>query len=81
MRRVKRVVLVLVALIVALVILGFVLENQQGVALSFLGWTTVQMPVSVFVVVALIIGMLIGPLLGVGLARSRRHRSTSAARG
>ncbi|MGU9817344.1 lipopolysaccharide assembly protein LapA domain-containing protein [Pseudomonas sp. Larv2_ips] len=81
MRGAKRVVFVLVALIVALVILGFVLENQQSVALSFLGWTTVQMPVSIFVVVALIIGMLIGPLLGVGLARSRRHRSISAARG
>jgi uncharacterized integral membrane protein len=80
MRGVKRAVLVLMVLIIALVVLGFVLENQQGASLSFLGWTTVQMPVAVFVVAALIVGMLIGPLLSVGLARSRRQRVNRAGR-
>ena len=70
MRGVGRVILVLSVLVVAVVVLGFVLENQQAVSLSFLGLTTAQMPVSVFVVVALIIGMLIGPLLGL-IARRR----------
>jgi lipopolysaccharide assembly protein A len=37
MRGVKRVALVLIVLIVALAILAFVLENQQDVALAFLG--------------------------------------------
>lgn len=71
MRGIKRVAVVLTVLVVALVVLAFVLENQQGVALSFLGLATGQMPVSVFVVVALIVGMLIGPVLGM-LVRPRR---------
>jgi uncharacterized integral membrane protein len=48
-----------------------VLENQQGVVLPFLGWSTAQMPVAVFVVVALIVGMVIGPVLGVVVRRRR----------
>ncbi|KPG75942.1 LapA family protein [Pseudomonas libanensis] len=71
MRGVKRVVAVLIAVLAALVVLAFVLENQQSVALTFLGWSTAQMPVAVFVVVALIVGMLIGPLLGVFVGRRR----------
>ncbi|AOE78406.1 lipopolysaccharide assembly protein LapA domain-containing protein [Pseudomonas lurida] len=77
MRGVKRVVVVLTVLVVALVVLAFVLENQQDVSLSFLGLATAQLPVSVFVVVALIVGMLVGPILGL-LMRKRRFRSTSA---
>lgn len=76
MRGVKRVVAVLIAMLAALVILAFVLENQQGVALSFLGWSTAQMPVAVFVVVALIVGMVIGPVLGVLIGRRRRNSGT-----
>ncbi|MGZ0718280.1 lipopolysaccharide assembly protein LapA domain-containing protein [Pseudomonas palleroniana] len=72
MRGLKRVVLLLVVLVAVLAVLGFVLENQQGVSLSFLGWATVQMPVAVFVVLALIVGMLIGPLLGVVVGGRRR---------
>ncbi|PRA28252.1 LapA family protein [Pseudomonas poae] len=72
MRGVKRVVIVLTLLVVAVVVLGFVLENQQEVSLSFLSFATAQMPVSVFVVVALILGMLVGPLLGV-VVRGRRR--------
>ncbi|MFK3822509.1 LapA family protein [Pseudomonas yamanorum] len=81
MRGVKRVVLILAMLIVVLVVLGFVLENQQGVSLSFLGLVTGQMPVSVFVVLALIIGMLLGPLLGVIAGWSWRKKSIPARRG
>ncbi|OAE14740.1 hypothetical protein A2T76_23640 [Pseudomonas brenneri] len=72
MRGVKRVALVLIVLIVALAILAFVLENQQDVALAFLGWSTPELPVSVFVTLALIVGMLVGPLLSL-LMRRKRH--------
>ncbi|KAA0947503.1 DUF1049 domain-containing protein [Pseudomonas sp. ANT_H14] len=70
MRGVKRVAMVLTVLIIALVILAFVLENQQAVALAFLGWSTPQMPVSVFVTLALIVGMLLGPFLGLLVKRA-----------
>jgi uncharacterized integral membrane protein len=79
MRGIKRVVVVFSVLAAALVVLGFVLENQQSVSLSFLGLETAQMPVSVFVVVALIVGMLVGPLLGV-LVRGSRHKPTVSVR-
>ncbi|NNA88626.1 lipopolysaccharide assembly protein LapA domain-containing protein [Pseudomonas gessardii] len=80
MRGLKRIVAVLAVLIVTLVVLAFVLENQQGVSLSFLGLATGQIPVSVFVVAALIVGMLIGPVLGV-LVRNRRTKPFSVGRG
>lgn len=72
MRGVKRVALVLIVLIAALAILAFVLENQQDVTLAFLGWATPQLPVSVFVTLALIVGMLVGPFLSL-LMRRKRH--------
>ncbi|MBJ2267546.1 DUF1049 domain-containing protein [Pseudomonas sp. MF6772] len=74
MRGVKRVALVLIVLIVALAILAFVLENQQDVALAFLGWSTPELPVSVFVTLALIVGMLVGPVLGLLIRSKKRHK-------
>ncbi|NMX92964.1 MULTISPECIES: lipopolysaccharide assembly protein LapA domain-containing protein [unclassified Pseudomonas] len=72
MRGVKRVALVLIVLIAALAILAFVLENQQDVALAFLGWSTPKLPVSVFVTLALIVGMLVGPFLSLLVRRKKR---------
>ncbi|NMZ05743.1 MULTISPECIES: lipopolysaccharide assembly protein LapA domain-containing protein [Pseudomonas] len=74
MRGVKRVALVLIVLIAALAILAFVLENQQDVALAFLGWSTPQLPVSVFVTLALIVGMLVGPFLSLLIRRKKRPK-------
>ena len=76
MRGVKRVALVLIVLIAALAILAFVLENQQDVALAFLGWSTPQLPVSVFVTLALIVGMLVGPFLSLLVRRKARPKPT-----
>jgi uncharacterized integral membrane protein len=55
-----------------LVVLVFVLENQQSVALLFLGLSGPQLPVSLIVVLALLIGMLIGPVLGWFLGRTSK---------
>ena len=74
MRGVKRVALVLIVLIVALAILAFVLANQQDVALAFLGWSTPELPVSVFVTLALIVGMLVGPVLSLLIQSKKRHK-------
>jgi uncharacterized integral membrane protein len=73
MRQFKRIFTVIIASIVALAIVGFVLENQQSASLSFLGWSSATLPVSVFVTLALIIGMLLGPVLFL-LFKPRQNR-------
>ena len=50
MRSVKRVLLGVFVLLLALAILLFVLENQQSVSLLFLGWAGPQIPLSLVVV-------------------------------
>ncbi|MCI9873339.1 lipopolysaccharide assembly protein LapA domain-containing protein [Pseudomonas atacamensis] len=72
MRNLKRILLGVFLLLMVLVVLAFVLENQQSVSLLFLGFSGPQLPVSVVVVLALLIGMLIGPVLGWFLGRSSR---------
>lgn len=72
MRNLKRILLGVFLLLMVLVVLAFVLENQQSVSLLFLGFAGPQLPVSVVAVLALLIGMLIGPILGWFLGRSSR---------
>ncbi|MBP3997356.1 lipopolysaccharide assembly protein LapA domain-containing protein [Pseudomonas koreensis] len=72
MRNLKRILLGVLVLLLMLVILAFVLENQQSVSLLFLGWAGPQLPVSLVMVLALLAGMLIGPVLGWFLGRSSR---------
>jgi uncharacterized integral membrane protein len=72
MRNFKRILLGVFVLLLMLVILAFVLENQQSVSLLFLGLAGPHMPVSLLMVLALLVGMLIGPLLGWFLGRSSR---------
>ncbi|AZE88315.1 lipopolysaccharide assembly protein LapA domain-containing protein [Pseudomonas orientalis] len=78
MRQFKRIFTVIIASIVALAIVGFVLENQQSASLSFLGWSSATLPVSVFVTLALILGMLLGPVLFI-LFKPRQSRSKMPA--
>ncbi|OOW05886.1 MULTISPECIES: lipopolysaccharide assembly protein LapA domain-containing protein [Pseudomonas] len=78
MRNLKRVVLALVVLAVAAVVLLFVLENQQSVALVLFGWAAPALPLSVVVLVALVGGLLVGPVMGAYVAvraRGRMRRS------
>ncbi|QRK82842.1 DUF1049 domain-containing protein [Pseudomonas granadensis] len=72
MRNLKRILLGVFFLLMVLIVLAFVLENQQSVSLLFLGFSGPQLPVSVVVVLTLLIGMLIGPVLGWFLGRSSR---------
>ena len=72
MRNLKRILLGVFLLLMVLVVLAFVLENQQSVSLLFLGFSGPQLPVSLVVVLALLLGMLIGPVLGWFLGRSSR---------
>lgn len=62
MQGINRIALVVAVLIVSVFVLIFVLENQQHVTLSFLGWATASLPVSLFFTGALIFGMAIAPI-------------------
>ncbi|WP_339452047.1 LapA family protein [Pseudomonas sp. EA_5y_Pfl2_R50] len=72
MRNLKRILLGVFLLVLVLVVLAFVLENQQSVSLLFLGWAGPQLPVSLVVVTALLAGMIMGPMLGWFLGRASR---------
>lgn len=71
MRGAKRFALVAVILFFTLTVVAFVLENQQGVVFSFLGWSTPELPASVIAVLALVVGMLIGFVPGLIVGRKK----------
>lgn len=62
MRGISRIAVVAIVLIASLFVVFFVLENQQHVTLSFLGWVTAPLPVSLFLIGALVFGMAIAPI-------------------
>ncbi|HDZ57680.1 MAG TPA: LapA family protein [Pseudomonas xinjiangensis] len=64
MQWLKRAVLIIVLLLVALATLDFMLENQQHVTLQFLELRSLALPISLFIVIAFISGSLIGILIG-----------------
>ncbi|UVM63006.1 MULTISPECIES: LapA family protein [Pseudomonas] len=72
MRNFKRFALVILALLLVSAIVLFVLENNQPVSLSFLGWLVPQLPVSICVLLALLVGMVVGPLLAWLVGTRRR---------
>ncbi|MBC3410861.1 MULTISPECIES: lipopolysaccharide assembly protein LapA domain-containing protein [Pseudomonas] len=79
MHNLKRAVLALFVLLLAAVVLFFVLENQQTVALVLFGWAAPAVPVAVVVLAALVLGLAVGPLLGAyGLMRGKRKIRASA---
>ena len=77
MRNFKRVIFVVTAVLVVLATVVFVLENQQPVAIVFLGWSAPQLSVAVPVIIALLIGMLIGPVLSWAVMLRRRSKRIS----
>ncbi|NIE73943.1 LapA family protein [Pantoea sp. Ap-967] len=79
MRNLKRALAALFVLLLAAVVLFFVLENQQPVALMLFGWSAPELPVAVPVLCALVLGLAVGPLLGAyGVQRSKRKIRASA---
>ncbi|AQZ95211.1 lipopolysaccharide assembly protein LapA domain-containing protein [Halopseudomonas phragmitis] len=60
----KRAVLIIVLLLVALATLDFMLENQQSVTLQFLEMQSPAFPLSLFIVFAFILGSLLGVFIG-----------------
>jgi putative membrane protein len=76
MRNLKRLIFFVIVLLILAVTVVFMLENQQPVALVFLGWSAPELSVAVPVIVALLVGMVIGPVL-TWVARLRRKPKSS----
>src|SRR5690606_41901968 len=64
MQWLKRAVLIIVLLLVALATIDFKLENQQHVALQFLEISSPELPVSLFVVTAFLLGSMLDIYIG-----------------
>ncbi|MDB6047262.1 MAG: hypothetical protein JWR17_8 [Pseudomonas sp.] len=79
MRNLKRVIFVLITSLVVLATVVFMLENQQPVALVFLGWAGPQMSVAIPIILALLVGMMIGPLLSWVASLRKRPKGVKTA--
>lgn len=64
MQWLKRAVLIIVLLMVALATINFMLENQQNIVLQFLEFSSAELPISLFMVIAFILGSLLGIFIG-----------------
>ncbi|WP_371877833.1 lipopolysaccharide assembly protein LapA domain-containing protein [Pseudomonas chlororaphis] len=69
MRRIQRVILLSIVVVALITTLLFSLENQQLVSLAFVGWSTPQWAISVYILGAFLLGLAVGPLLGSILSR------------
>lgn len=76
MRTFKRMVLLVFFMALVALVLLFLLENQQPVALNMFGWTLPALPVALFVILAFVVGLIIGPVLG-GCMRLRHNRRSA----
>ncbi|MNJ09930.1 hypothetical protein D3C77_40810 [compost metagenome] len=63
MRNFKRLISVVFMLLLVVVVVTFVLDNQQPASIHFLAWTMPSLPLAVFVLIALLVGLAVGPLL------------------
>lgn len=60
----RRILIGGILFLVVVATLVFVLENRQMASLVLFGWSTPEMPIAVFIVLALLLGMLASPLVG-----------------
>ena len=60
----KRALLIVVLLLVALATMDFMLENQQTTTLQFLEIQSPELPLSIYIVLSFILGSILGVLIG-----------------
>lgn len=60
MQKIKRLVIFVFMLAVALLVLFFTMENRQAVELSFLGKTTPSLPLALFILLVFVAGLVVG---------------------
>ena len=62
MHNLKRMLFALLLLAIAAVVVFFVFENQQSVALVLFGWSAPAIPLAIPVLAALLLGLGVGPV-------------------
>ncbi|YCI12543.1 LapA family protein [Pseudomonas sp. Z2-11] len=72
MTKFKKIILFVSATLVALATIVFTLENQAPVSVSLFGWSTPQLPISLFVVISTLIGLALGPFLALYVVMRKR---------
>ncbi|WP_371049074.1 lipopolysaccharide assembly protein LapA domain-containing protein [Pseudomonas fluorescens] len=60
-------------LIVAVATLVFMLENPTPVSVSFLGWSTPHLPISLFLVISMLTGLVLGPFFTLYTVMRKRN--------
>lgn len=60
----KRALLIVVLLLVALATMDFMLENQQTITLQFLEIQSPELPLSIYIVFSFILGSILGVFIG-----------------
>ncbi|MFS2199775.1 MULTISPECIES: LapA family protein [Pseudomonas] len=60
-------------ILIVVLIVAFVLENQELVGVQFLGWLMPKLPVSLYMLLSLLIGLAVGPLFS-WCASLRKYR-------
>lgn len=76
MNSVKRATMFAVLLLFTALVVVFILENNQPASLVFFGWSSPQLPIAAYVILALLLGWGAGPLLTLGM-RSKVSRRRS----
>ncbi|WP_092279419.1 lipopolysaccharide assembly protein LapA domain-containing protein [Pseudomonas prosekii] len=76
----KRLAITGLVLLVAIACLLFVLENQQLVVVSFFGFSSPQLQVSILGVVSFLVGMVVGGLMVSAYALRSWRRGRQASR-
>lgn len=63
MRSFKRLLVVIIALVLAAGVVFFTLENRAPIQLVFFDWPSPELPVALYVLSAFVLGLIIGPLV------------------
>lgn len=72
MRHIKKILVLLIALALAAFTIFFILGNQTSSSIKFFTWSSPELPVATFLIIAFIIGLILGALLSwLALTRAR----------
>ena len=62
MKKIKQVILIAIAILLAVAVILFMLENRTTVSVQLFRYATPELPVAVYITFSLILGLLLSPL-------------------